>query len=129
TFTMRIETLPFCATYISGITSARWSITKHTADSFRMTPKSSNGLPTFATAETERRSHEGRLAARVAAGDGCRRPDGQKARGRTRRRCRQGAGKDRSSQGTEGRSAGKNESGSEWDSKSPGRDEKDRGTD
>src|SRR5262249_26254874 len=80
TFTMRIGTWPFCATYISGITRARWSIIKHTAGSFPTTARSSNGLPIFANARAERRNHAGKLAphvagrvaARVTAGDKCR---------------------------------------------------------
>ena len=60
TFSMRTGTLPFCATCISEITRARWSITKRTAGSFRTTPTSPNGLPTFATAEASRRSSEPR---------------------------------------------------------------------
>jgi tetratricopeptide (TPR) repeat protein len=55
---MRTGALRFCATCISGITRARWSITRRTAGSFRTTPRSSSGLPTFATAQENRRSDE-----------------------------------------------------------------------
>ena len=37
-FTIPTETWQFCVTYISGITRARWSITKPIAGSFRTTP-------------------------------------------------------------------------------------------
>src|SRR5436853_231475 len=37
TSNMRTGTLPFCATCISAITPARWSITRRTAGSFRTT--------------------------------------------------------------------------------------------
>src|SRR5258708_20965454 len=60
TSNMRTGTLRFCATCISEITHARWSITKRIAGSFRMTPKSSNGLPTFAIAQKNRRGDEER---------------------------------------------------------------------
>src|SRR5215471_1965130 len=55
---MRTGTLRFCATCISGITRARWSITRRTAGSFRTTPRSSSGLLTFATAQKNRSSDE-----------------------------------------------------------------------
>jgi len=55
---MRTGILRFCATCISEITPARWRITRRTAGSFRMTPKSSNGLPTFAIAQKNRRGDE-----------------------------------------------------------------------
>src|SRR5215831_10491760 len=55
---MRTGTLRFCATCILGIIRARWSITRRTAGSFRTTPKSSSGLPTFATAQKNWRSHD-----------------------------------------------------------------------
>src|SRR5215470_1355091 len=58
TSNMRTGTLRFYATCILGITPARWSITRHTAESFRKIPRSSNGLPTFATAQRNRRSDE-----------------------------------------------------------------------
>jgi hypothetical protein len=53
-----------CDLYL-GDTSARWSITRRTAGSFRTTPRSSNGLPTFATAEAKRRSDEAERIARM----------------------------------------------------------------
>src|SRR5215470_16677124 len=56
---MRIGTLRFCATCISGITLARWSITRRTAGSFRTTPTSSSGLPTFVAAQKNWRSGDG----------------------------------------------------------------------
>src|SRR5439155_16696932 len=58
TSNMRTGTLPFCATCISAITPARWSITRRTAGSFRTTQTSSSGLLIFATAQRKRRSHE-----------------------------------------------------------------------
>src|SRR5262245_50105238 len=58
TSNMHTGTLRFSATCISGITRARWSITRRTAGSFRTTPRSSSGLPTFATAQKNRRSDE-----------------------------------------------------------------------
>src|SRR2546429_403470 len=58
TSNMRTGTLPFCATCISAITPARWSITRRTAGSFRTTQTSSSGLLIFATAQRNRRSHE-----------------------------------------------------------------------
>src|SRR5712664_2701386 len=54
----RTRTLRFCATCISGITTSRWSITRRTAGSFRTTPRSSSGLPTFATAQKNERGDE-----------------------------------------------------------------------
>ena len=41
-----------------GLPRARWSTTRRTAGSFRTTPRSPNGSPTFATAEANRRSDE-----------------------------------------------------------------------
>src|SRR5262249_16320944 len=60
TSSMRTGTLRFCATCILGITHARWSITMRTAGSFRTTPKSSSGLPTFVTTQKNRRSGDGK---------------------------------------------------------------------
>src|SRR5215470_14851857 len=58
TSNMPTGTLRFCATCISATTRALWSITRRTAGSFRTTPTSSSGLPTFATAQRNRRSNE-----------------------------------------------------------------------
>jgi len=55
---MPTGTLRFCATCISGITPARWSITRRTAGSSRVTPRSSSGLPIFVTAQKNGRSDE-----------------------------------------------------------------------
>jgi predicted Zn-dependent protease len=60
------------ASYILGITNARWSITKRTAGSFRTIPRSANGLATFTTARAGRRNNEPKFVLCAAAGNGSR---------------------------------------------------------
>src|SRR5258708_30450404 len=55
---MRTGILRLCETCVSEIAPAGWGITRRIAGSFRMTPKSSNGLPTFAIAQKNRRGDE-----------------------------------------------------------------------
>src|SRR5262249_7933525 len=61
---MRTRTLAFCATCTWGTTRARWIITRHTVGSFQTMLMSPNGLPTFASAEAKRRSHEAKPVVR-----------------------------------------------------------------